>query len=351
MAISIPGISIGIVFHNEQERILKCLSALSSAYSEYVKQSSTLPVEFIFVDNKSTDSGSQVVEKFCRENYLPFSLYRTAANNMGRARNKVISSSKYSYLIFLDADCCPQKSWIQNYLKIIEDLKDEKWAAIGGENFPPITGDNALYNCQRLLKKHPQLFLSSTQLLQVHENRQVRHVPTCNALYKKDVLREIGGFQDSFVRVGEDLQLSARLIHGGWKIIFAPGIGVEHCDKTDFKSWFLKCFRYGSVQLRVLLSYPKATSSLRWVPALIILFLAAVFAWSSWFFVVFLFAGAVLVPAIIALVNKEARNLIPWILFLNGTVVFYSMGYAFGACKIVLQPSKLQNVSLLNEVD
>lgn len=351
MAIPVSGVSIGIVFHNEQERISKCLAALLKAYRTYQHTAQALPVEFIFVDNRSTDESCRVVEEFCIENALPYQLSISETNNMARSRNKVLSLCRYQYLVFLDADCCPADNWLCKYLEVVRDLKTERWAAIGGENFPPLAEHKTLYHCQNLLKKNPLLFLNSTQLLETEKNKEVLHVPTCNVLYKAEVLKELGGFHDSFVRVGEDLQLSARLIQSEWKIIFAEGLGVEHFDRTDFKGWFLKCLRYGSVQPEILFSYPKATSRMRWIPFLVIILLSALTVTSPWIATFGILAMAIFVPVLISVLNGTLKNLAPWIVFLNGTIIFYCLGYVLGFCKTVWPISKLQSAKTVSEVE
>jgi len=347
----VPGISVGIVFHNEQERISKCLSGLLTAYHRYMSEPASFPIEFIFVDNRSTDDSRRVVEDFCLENALPHILSFSETNNMARSRNKVLSLCKHQYLLFLDADCRPGEAWICKYLDLVYEFTDVRWAAIGGENFPPLSENKTLYNCQTLLKKNPLLFLKSTQLLGADRSQQVLHVPTCNVLYKTEVLQDLGGFDDSFIRVGEDLQLSARLIQNDWKIIFAQGIGVEHFDRTDFKGWFLKCFRYGSVQPQILFSYPNSTSRLRWIPFFVVIFLLLVSTFSPGLAGLATLTMAILVPAFISVMSGIQKNILQWIVFLNGTIIFYCFGYIVGLCKTVWRLSRLQNAKALGEVD
>ncbi|HEY1080014.1 MAG TPA: glycosyltransferase [Bdellovibrio sp.] len=351
MAKHVPGISIGIVFHNEQERISKCLTGLLSAYRRYLQVPSPYPVEFIFVDNKSTDRGRQLIEDFCLENALPYTLYISETNNLARSRNKILSLCKYQYLLSVDADCRPGESWLCRYMDLVSEFKNVRWAAIGGENFPPLRENKTLYYCQSLLKKSPLLFLNSTQLLSSEKSLQVLHVPTCNVLYKTEVLQNLGGFDDSFVRVGEDLDLSARLIQNDWKIIFAHGLGVEHFDKTDFKSWFLKSFRYGSVQPQILFSYPKATSRLRWIPFFVIVLLILLPALFFWTAGIGILIAATCIPAFISVIHGRRKNIVPWIFFLNGTIILYCLGYIFGSCKTIWPLSRLQSVKALGEVD
>ncbi|NUN05051.1 MAG: glycosyltransferase [Bdellovibrio sp.] len=351
MSKRIPGVTIGIVFYNEQERISKCLSALLLAYRFYLRTSPSVPIEFIFADNGSVDLSPRVVEEFCRKNDLPYTLYFSETNNMARSRNQILLLSKHQYLLFIDADCCPQESWISKYLEMAGKLQGERWAALGGENFPPLSESETFYQCQRLLKKNPLLFLNSTQLLSPDKNQNVWHVPTCNVLYRAEVLQDLGGFHDSFVRVGEDLQLSARLIQNGWKIIFIQGVAVEHFDRTDFKGWFLKCLRYGSVQPRILFSYPTATSRLRWIPFLLIITLCLLFSLTPLVAGLGVLAMSLLVPVFVSVLNRNFKNILPWIIFLNGTIISYCLGYIFGSCKTVLPLLKLQSAKTINETD
>lgn len=336
------GFSIGIIFHNEGPNILPCLRGLKKAITNF-KSLSSEPVELIFVDNCSQKECRQLILDFCAEFELTHQLIGNDVNNMGRARNRFILAAAHPKLIFLDADCAPGNDWLIHFAKAFQENDSKMVGAMGGENIPPIANIEIFFECYRLLKANPLLYLGSTQLLPAKESVRVRHVPTCNVLYKKEALLSVGGFCEDFARAGEDLDLNTRLIRSGWKIFFQKGLQVEHHDKTKLSLWFAKVFRYGSAQPPILFSYPRSVDFSRWLPFFLLLIL------STMFFVAGLKAGAALVIAAllipVGLCGLRGKWLILpyWTVFLNGTIASYLLGYVIGTCRIVLRPLRRKN--------
>jgi GT2 family glycosyltransferase len=50
----------------------------------------------------------------------------------------------------------------------------------------------------------------------------------CAAMYRKEMLDEIGGFDEDFFAYGDDAELGLRARIAGWKCIYAPGAVVRH---------------------------------------------------------------------------------------------------------------------------
>jgi GT2 family glycosyltransferase len=50
----------------------------------------------------------------------------------------------------------------------------------------------------------------------------------CCFLLRVDVLRQVGGFDESFFTYGEDLELSIRLARGGHKMVYEPSATLLH---------------------------------------------------------------------------------------------------------------------------
>lgn len=345
------GISIGIVFFNEaNQSFSRLLNSLLETYQHHLL-SSNIPVEFIFVDNQSTIRNDTLLIQFCEAHNLTYKFHRNNENNMGSARNKALVFSKYEVIIFLDADCYPKRQWLTNYVDKLKSLEEPDWAALGGENIPPTSSTNILHKCQLLLKKIPLLYLNSPQMLPARGLTRVLNISTCNALYKTNILRSLGGFNEGCVRVGEDLDLSARLIARNWMIFFAQGLEVEHHDKTDFLRWFLKIIRYGSAQPRLLFSSTYSVSKLRWIP-LFLLFAAGI---SIYHFpdqtLYFGLVCMLIVPLLSCAYHKDWPILIPWFLFLNGTVFSYLLGYVLGIGKSILQLPRQKNASTIVEIE
>lgn len=328
------GISISIVFHNEEDKISETLRTLFAAYNGFIRIKSA-PVEFIFVDNKSNDHSVDLIKKLCDHSKVKYKILNNDVNNMGLARSKAVEAASYELLLFLDADCRPVgEDWLINYYSKYEELKHRKIAAIGGENKPPSGVSHPLYSSICLLKKYPMLFLGSTQLLVPKSCQRVAHVPTCNVLYVKSAIKDVGGFASDFSRVGEDLDLNMRLTEASWEIYFAEGLLVEHHERESLNSWFSKAFRYGSVQPRILFMYPMQVGLGRWVP-IIGLGLGILLTLLLPKIALYLLLFALLSLSSVVAISSRGKWLLYSILFLFGTICFYSLGYTAGICKLV----------------
>ncbi len=332
MNVTRAGYSIGIVFHNEGEKILASLNGLARTIYRMASESSE-PIELIFVDNCSRLNCSDIIKDFCQKYQLSYKLIKNDVNNMARARNRCVAEASFDKIVFIDADCVPQEDWLQSYNKLIASVPASGFAAIGGENTPPKDGSLFYLSCA-LLKLNPFVYLGSTQLLPTSQIKEVRHVPTCNALYSRKSIQEVGGFNEDFARAGEDLELNARLIKRGLKIYHAPGVAVEHRDKNRLIDWFKKIFRYGSVQPRILLFQGAGLDHARWIPVVV---LTAVFGGLLFFTFETVLSSLVFLAAVSAMTVLKGRQwkIAPYFfVFLSGTIFSYLLGYFIGFCKI-----------------
>lgn len=326
------GYSIGIVFHNEGEKILASLNGIAKAMSRMAQDSSE-PTELIFVDNCSTLNCCEIIRDFCQRHQLSYKLIKNDANNMARARNRCVTEASYDKLLFIDADCVPQEDWLTSYNKLVATLSPLGFAAIGGENIPPTEASLFYLSC-RLLKQNPFVYLSSTQLLPASQIKEVRHIPTCNALYLRRFIQEAGGFNEDFARAGEDLELNARLIKKGLKIYHAPGLAVEHRDKTQLTNWFKKIFRYGSVQPRILIFQGSGLDYERWIPVAVLAAALGGLLFYTREVVLCAFVFISVVSAMTVLKGQKLKIAPYFFVFLSGTVFSYLLGYFIGFCKM-----------------
>lgn len=78
--------------------------------------------EIIVVDDASNDSTLEMMKEFSHEKKLRF--FRFEKNGgVCRARNKGIKMAKYDFVVNMDHDCSPEKTWLK---KIIAGFSEEK---------------------------------------------------------------------------------------------------------------------------------------------------------------------------------------------------------------------------------
>ena len=110
---SIPKVSVIIPVYNAEEYIEKCIISL---LHQTLKE-----IEFIFVDDGSTDNSANIIKQFAKEDDR-IKLILQTNSNAGEARNKGLMKAKGEFVHFLDSD-----DWvdIETYEKLYKKIKKE----------------------------------------------------------------------------------------------------------------------------------------------------------------------------------------------------------------------------------
>ena len=215
-------ISIIIPVYQAEKTIGMVLKAL---LSQDIKKD----YEVICVDDESKDNSCNIIKKY------PVKLIKLKKNQgPAVARNQGAKKAKGKLICFLDADCVPEPNWLR---KITEGMKSTKVNKIGiiygsisfHSNF---LGD--VDNFSHFWAQHPKLppgirngFTSS------------------NICVNKKVFEEAGGF-DPTLRLGEDFDLSYRLMLKGYSNFFLPEANIHHFhDRTTLNPIIKRAFKMG----------------------------------------------------------------------------------------------------------
>lgn len=324
------GFSIAMVFHNESLGIQRSMSCLIKAAGLAIDKG--LKVEVLLIDNASSDGSLALAEGLMQGYRIPFRSFVRTMNDMAGARNQALYKAQYEYLLFLDSDCLVPADWLIRYSQWVNDLELQNWTGIGGSNvLQGRGGSSEIFECVDFLRRFPILFLKSAQMGGVKVGyRRVRHLSTCNVLYKKSSLLKVGGFPAWAIRVGEDLALSAVLARRGDVLHQVSGVSVNHLDLLTWESWLKKMFRYGSAQMRVLLRYPFCIQSTKWFPVGLMAILSIVGFYSGLWSLAIIGSCVFVSLALMAVWKKQTEIVIKWPVFLMSSVLVYSLGYLWG---------------------
>ncbi len=183
--------------------------------------------EVIVVDDGSTDSTKRVAEEagaivFSQENRGP-----AAARNFGAKK------SRGGILVFLDADCVPEKNWLFEMLKPFDD--------------PSVVGVQGAYKSKQvsLVARFVQFEVEERYELMEKNARSLDWIGSYSAAYRRKDFFEVGGFDESFpIASGEDPDLSFRLAKAGKKLVFNRRAIVYHTHpETVWKYFVVKFYR------------------------------------------------------------------------------------------------------------
>lgn len=241
-----PVFSVIIPMYNNWEQLQLCIEALSG--QAFHRDN----FEIIVVDNASTRN---MPEDFRVLHNMKIE-YEAEPGSYS-ARNRGAEFSMGTYLAFTDADCIPDKNWLQNAHSL---FKKTNCDSIGGE-IEIFRADGG--------RKHAYIYES------YHAFKQKAWVPqgkscTANHFVKRSVFEAVNGF-DTTLKSGGDWEFSNRCVNLGYKMVYGEEVIVVHPARKNLKAMLKKHYRhicwasvivrekYNCGQLRVLLSALKGS--------------------------------------------------------------------------------------------
>ncbi|RJO65564.1 MAG: glycosyltransferase [Candidatus Omnitrophota bacterium] len=254
-----PFISIIIPVKNFERTIEKTFEYLLSV--EYPFDA----WEWVIADGGSTDKTIAIIKDWQKK--YPFIRLVEIPNcpSPGFARNRALEAVKGDFLFFTDADCAPNKNWVNEMLTHFE--RDPKIAAVGGEVYTLKVDPENLVEawCQhfRFNMVAPRYgFIKEGYYPDFPKQPRPTDVVghkgyffgTCNVAYRRSAMKEIGArFWDR--PTGEDMDLSYQHRSRGWKFYFAPKAKVDHMHRADLKSLRKVWVTYGQAHMPLLDKY------------------------------------------------------------------------------------------------
>ncbi len=182
-----PKISVIVPVKNEEEKIGRCLDVI---FHQTLK-----PFEVIVVDGHSADRTEENAKKFpigfLYENYHT----RAGACQIG------VENAKGDFIAFTDADCIPEKNWLENLVKEL-DINEIIGAGGGIKNI----GDGLW---EKSINLAMNTFLGSANSIQGRlfiDKRFVKSISGCNSMYRKKDVLNVGGFNTK-LSTAEDINL------------------------------------------------------------------------------------------------------------------------------------------------
>lgn len=224
-------ISVVVPACNSEKTIASTLEALlAQDYSEG-------NIEIIVVDDGSTDNTGEIVKKF------PVKYLYQENKGPAAARNLGWKTAKGQIICFTDSDCVPEKEWVS---KIIKGYTSDDIAGVGG-SYGIVNSDSLLARCvhEEIIQRH------------LKSPKEVNYLGGFNVSYRRSVLEEVDGFDESYSDAsGEDNELAYKIIKKGYKLIFDKNIKVGHYHPTKL-SGYLKCqMKHGFWRMKLYRDHP-----------------------------------------------------------------------------------------------
>jgi len=240
-------ISVVIPAKDAEDTLEECLQATLS--QEGLDQD----YEVIVVDDGSTDETAAIAKRFGVQ------LIQQSNAGPAAARNTGALAAGGEIVAFTDADCVPAPDWLAQLCRPFND--------------PQVVGAKGTYrthNKSLVARFVQQEYEQKYQRLA--RQPQIDFIDTYSAAYRRDVFLQNGGFDITFpVPSAEDVELSFRLAHKGYVMVFAPEAMVYHQHDNTIGEYLRRKYPYGYWRAYFLhwmpekaLSDSHTPASLRW---------------------------------------------------------------------------------------
>ena len=250
-------LSVIIVNWNTKDLLSQCIESIKT----HTERTS---YEIIVVDNFSSDGSPEMVEK----NFPDVFLIKNKKNRgFGRANNQGLAKAQGKYILFINSDVVVEENCLDEMLDFMEKNPD-----VGASSCKLTFPDGTL---QHSCRKFPSLKTFFLMLLGVryffpnmkifryylmldwdHSNiKEVDQIMGSFMLIRRDVLDQIGSFDERYWMYFEEVDLCLRMKKAGWKIVHYPYVSAVHFLSksseqwgeakriTEFQSSLLKYFR------------------------------------------------------------------------------------------------------------
>jgi len=264
-------VSVIIVSYNSREDLGECIASLvDQDYSDF---------EVIVVDNDSADETVSFVEN----NYPSIKVIRNKENyGPAKGYNTGITASSGKYIVLLNPDTVVEKAWLHELVRVMEE--DESIAACQSRvllyNKPDTInteGNDVNYLgftwCRNYGKKNTD----------GGGIQETLGLSVCSAILRRNVLEEVGLFDEDFFMYLDDTDLGLRMQLLGYKVVCNPKSIVYH--KYKFLPGKKKMYYLERNRLLVLIKVYRMKVLLRILPIFMFMEmgLLAMSIWQGWF--------------------------------------------------------------------
>lgn len=241
-------LSVIIVNYNVKYYLDQCIRSVLRAFEEM-----NTPAEIIVVDNHSADGSVDYLEQRYPQKLFPMVRFVRSAHNLGfaRANNIAIRQSRGEYVLLLNPDTIVGEDALKasvDFMDVHEDAGAVGVRMLGAQGrramesrrglpTPMVSFFKMLGFCNRW--PHHRLFGKYYMgYLPWDEPSQIEVVSGAYCMLRRKALDEVGLLNEDFFMYGEDIDLSYRVLKGGYHNYYLPVDILHYKGESTQKSSF-----------------------------------------------------------------------------------------------------------------
>jgi glycosyltransferase involved in cell wall biosynthesis len=237
-------ISAVICTHNRARYLTRAIQSLldqSLPEAEY---------EIIVVDNRSTDSTKEAVERFSGEKNIRY-IYESELG-LSYARNTGWRNARGRYVAYLDDDAIAVPEWLEKVVEVFETVRPRP-GCVGGRVDPLWEASRPGWLSDELVTGLTVIDWSDTP--RVLQDISQEWLVGANIAFPVELLESVGGFAPGLDRAGKkllsggDVFLQKQIVGKGHSCFYHPEIAVSHLvpELRLRKPWFIRRYYWQGV--------------------------------------------------------------------------------------------------------
>ncbi|MEM3378388.1 MAG: glycosyltransferase [Candidatus Bathyarchaeia archaeon] len=192
---ALPYITIGIVVRNCEKKVKDVIDSILLQDYDHQK------MEIIFVDDGSIDRTFEYANQLLSNSDISIKILKDRWKGIASSRNKVIKNAMGKYIVWVDGDMLLPKHYVYSQVEFMElnpkvAVAKAHYCELKKFNFPAV------------MEYYSRISTIRSELL----------VGTGGSIYRTQVIKEIGGFDENIRGAGEDLDAVFRIKAKGWFI-------------------------------------------------------------------------------------------------------------------------------------
>lgn len=251
-----PLVSVLISTKDNESTLGECLDSLARQTHE--------SFEVVVVSDGSTDATLEIAQGFAQAHPQARVIALERSLGIAGARNLAMERASSEIFAFLDGDAFAEPGWLVNLI-----LPFREQAGVGCTGGPDVVpADDPLVSRCVGYSMHS---LIGSGGLRRGRTRLARYAPAgCNMAVAREVIDEVGGFDETMVPRGEEKELQERIRKAGYRVAYAPEAVIWHHRRTSLRAFWRQMFSSGIVRAKILRRHPDRIQPAQLAPAVLV---------------------------------------------------------------------------------
>ncbi|HYW96767.1 MAG TPA: glycosyltransferase family 2 protein [Bacteroidales bacterium] len=210
-------ISVIVTTYKRSDYLLRCLESLTR------QTAPATAYEVIVVDNNSADDTASMTKKFIDDHKdITIRYFLETKQGLSFARNRGISESRGDIVAFIDDDAVAHPDYCRSLAEAAKDYPD--FQAFGGRIIPVFHNDTE----PDWMSHYVWGMVAKVDLGNDIIPFTKKFPAGCNMAFRKDILDELGRFNEEVKFRSDDRDIFTRLKSRGYQVLYVPDIAVNH---------------------------------------------------------------------------------------------------------------------------